>query len=344
MQFDFMWRASRRIIWAVSCLSSINQAYAIPDEPITQVTTNVSAPAAATTTSIDPDQVSTSVSLVTGSASATSVPHTSVPDCTPEAVGEYPPFCLPLNGTDKYPNEQYYVTWNAVCLSNSSVVTIELDYAVYTDGAGVNAWSSPITPCVLGYTILQTDPTWLKGQTRNNLTLTFIDYDQQLGPIRHTGPTISLIEPPVSGAPLVPSNPNLGVLIGVPLGVGLPVAMICLLIYGMRKHRHIDYQSIKELARKKNGYGIRKSRRQRVGKRESPYFADSDVGLPTKPYMDDPAGGIELPERNLGHHNNDSLGSLVNTPTKGGFDEDLRTPGSGNAFRKEISRQREERE
>ena len=143
----------------------------------------------------------------------------------------------------------------------------------YADGGGINAWSSPRTPCVLGYTILQTDASWLKGKTRNNLTLTFIDYDNNLGPVRHTGPTISLTEPPISGAPLVPSNKNLGVLIGVPLGIGLPVAMICLLVYGMKKHRDIDFKTIQELARKKNGYGIRKSRRQRTGKRGSVYFA-----------------------------------------------------------------------
>ena len=108
MQPDCFWMTSLRITWIIYSLALTQRAYAIPDEPLTLVTTGISTTATATSSSIDPDQVSSSVSLATGSASATAVPHTSVPGCVSEAVGDYPPFCLPLNGSDKYPNEQYY--------------------------------------------------------------------------------------------------------------------------------------------------------------------------------------------------------------------------------------------
>lgn len=114
MQPDYFWMTSLRVTWIICSLALTTQTYAFPDEPLTLVTTGISTTVTATSSSIDPDQVSSSVSLATGSASATAVPHTSVPDCVPEAVGDYSPFCLPLNGSDKYPNEQYYGMLNTL--------------------------------------------------------------------------------------------------------------------------------------------------------------------------------------------------------------------------------------
>lgn len=74
-----------------------------------------SASAAITTLSgtVDPDLVPSTISSAAPSASATNgastLPDITFPRCTTGEVQEaYRPFCLPVNGTDKYPGNSYY--------------------------------------------------------------------------------------------------------------------------------------------------------------------------------------------------------------------------------------------
>ena len=184
------------------------------------------------------------------------------------------------------------------------------------------------------------DKEWLQGNKRNNLTFRLNALD---GPnarlIEQAGPSVSLTIPPVvhyPGPPRLAPN-KLGLAIGIPIGIGFFLFIVFGLFIGMRKHRRIDVGSV--MGRRK-GYGVGKSRRERVGKKAGIRLGDPAVDLDTRnQYRDQPVQDVELQDRKVGHTREESLGSLVSSPTREGLGEQTTTPRT-NAFRDEISRQR----
>ena len=79
----------------------------------------------------------------------------------------------------------------------------------------------------------------------------------------------------------------------------------------MRKHRSID---IKSLMGRRKGYGVGRSRRQRVGKKGIVRLDDSRAEQHGQEFRDEPEADVELQTR-------------------------ANLPRSGNAFRDEIARQ-----
>jgi hypothetical protein len=110
-----------------------------------------------------------------------------------------------------------------------------------------------------------------------------------------------------------------GLYIGLPIGLAFVVLVVVGLFIGMRKNRVIGVGNI--MGRRNKGYGVGKSRRQRLG-------------------LGKKAGAIRLEERGVpqysdapGHGQRDSLGSLVS-------DDGARPAAGTNHFRDEIDRQR----
>ena len=110
-----------------------------------------------------------------------------------------------------------------------------------------------------------------------------------------------------------------GLYIGLPLGLAFVALVVVGLFVGMRKNRTIGIGNV--MGRRGKGYGVGKSRRQRLGLGGKGAIRLEDRGAPQ--YSDDARG------RTRG----DSLGSLVSD------DENRPTPGT-NHFRDEINRQR----
>jgi len=283
----------------------------------------------------------TSSSVATNTSNPGEGPNNAFPECHEAESGPFAPFCQPTNGSDVWVGETYYVTWDADFFAINSTITIELSY-VSTSGGGGNAWSSAKTPNAYGYVTMTMDKAWLQGTSRNNLTLTIVS----LGPnvnaqaVRTSGPVISLINKPVAHLPAPPHTkaPNkLGMEIGIPVGVAFIVFVVFGLCIGMRKTRRIGVGNV--MGRRK-GYGIGKSRRQRVGNNGPIRLDEQEAGPgPWRGHFRDESNGeIELPQRNPGHAREESLGSLVGTPTQEGFGDPTGT--RGNAFRDEISRQK----
>lgn len=136
----------------------------------------------------------------------------------------------------------------------------------------------------------------------------------------YDGPTFMLSHAPPNHYPPPPPNKldKTGLFIGLPLGLAFVAFVVIGLFVGMRKSRTIGIGNI--MGRHNRGYGMGKSRRQRLG-------------LGKK-------GAIRLEERNVpqygerrGHSRGDSLGSLVSD------DGNRPAPGT-NHFRDEIERQR----
>ncbi len=101
----------------------------------------------------------------------------------------------------------------------------------------------------------------------------------------------------------------------------------------MRRHRRINLGSV--MGRKK-GYGIGKSRRQRVGKKGAIRLGEREVNAPDTGFKDEPTRGVELQERR--HVREENLDDLVSSETEQDPGTDSKT--HGNAFRDEISRQK----
>ena len=242
------------------------------------------------------------------------------------------------------------VTWdpNYELFNANSTISIILNY-VNASGGGREAWQSSPTANSYGFVSVKMDDSWRKGQPENNLTFYLVEVGSNLGPARYMqGPTVSLTNQPVQHyQPPPPTRPpnKVGLEIGLPVSLGFIFLVVCGLWIGMRKHRTIGLGNI-NIGRNK-GYGAGKSRSQRIrrNKRAGPIRLDDEDDVMPPPrgsgFRDDPMdGGVELAEQRPKPHaraREDSLGSLVDSPTEGGFGrERLR----GNAFRDEVARQK----
>ncbi|KAI9868182.1 MAG: hypothetical protein M1813_006927 [Trichoglossum hirsutum] len=274
----------------------------------------------------------------------------SFPVCH-DSSGSFKPFCQPTNGSDAWVGETYFelfiqslVTWDANYFSSNSTVSIWLNYAD-PKGGGREAWHSEPRPNSYGFVSVKMDNSWRKDQPRNNLTFYLVELGSNAGHTTYfTGPTVSLVNKPAQHYPPPPRiKPNkLGITVGLPIGLGFVLLVVCGLWAGMRKHRRIGLGNI-NIGRNK-GYGIGKSKRQRMkrSKKAGPIQLDDDITIPPRNggFRDNPNDGVELEERTSrprGHARDDSLGSLAGSPTEGAFRRDQRQ--GGNVFRDEVTRQ-----
>ncbi|KAI9763588.1 MAG: D-lactate ferricytochrome c oxidoreductase [Geoglossum simile] len=290
--------------------------------------------------------------VVAGSATSTVIVPTSgsFPVCHNSSGPS--PFCHPSDGKEVWVGETYYVTWDPSYkfFNVNSTISILLNYA-NESGGGREAWQSGPRANSYGFVSVKMEDRWRKGQSKNNLTFYLVEVKSGLGPARYIeGPTISLVAKPIEHyKPPPPTRPpnKLGLEIGLPVSLGFISLVVCGLWIGMRKHRAIGLGNI-NIGRNK-GYGIGKSHRQRMkrSKRAGPIRLDDDDNVmpPSRDggFRDDPMdGGVELAEQRPKPHaraREDSLGSLVDSPTEGEFGrERLRN----NAFRDEVARQKAE--
>ena len=156
---------------------------------------------------------------------------------------------------------------------------------------------------------------------------------------QYQGPVFSLTNAPANHLPPSPhtSTNKLGIFIGIPIGVAAFCLIMGGLFFGMKKHREIN---LKDIMARRRGYTGRKLRRQSLGRTGPIKISERNVNNRDSDYKDD----VELQQRSTGHNRDPSLGSLVESPVRGGFADTLSTCGSGNnAFRDEMERQRQKR-
>jgi hypothetical protein len=164
----------------------------------------------------------------------------------------------------------------------------------------------------------------LEGYSWNNLTFELHALDPASGKPEQviSGPTITVTTaPPVHYSAVPTPFPNrIGLELGIPLGVGFLLLVLFGLWVGMRNHRRIDVGGLSSLMKRKRGYGVGKSRRQRLGKKGGIALADTHQG-PT--FRDDPSDDVELQQG-------------VHSPQEDRWNYQQE---NGNAFREEVRRQ-----
>jgi hypothetical protein len=286
------------------------------------------APTASATTTATDDSAATTTS---GDTSVTQTATGSFEVCH-NLAGAFVPFCTPDNGSSVWVDSTYYVTWDSSYFNSNETLYVQANY-VNTTRDGPQAYSSTPLSNAWGFVSWTIKSDWLKSLPSNNVTL----YIVAQGGRSVAGPTVMVTTSPTPGPYHQPqTQPPKGkdLYIALPAVGGFVILCVCGGFIFNRKHRKIGFGNV--MGRRK-GYGVGKSRRQRLGLskktgaiklREQELTADGQ-------YRDVPT---QQEARAPGHvrGESDGLASLVATPTEEG-------PRSGNFFRDEMRRQEQER-
>ncbi|KAF4636852.1 hypothetical protein G7Y89_g1226 [Cudoniella acicularis] len=296
---------------------------------VSGVATTISA-APASLTATTTSQSDNAPSTTSGSTGPTSTGGGSFQVCH-NMDGDFAPFCKPDNGSSVYVGETYYVTWDTNFFAEKNATVIVLANYVNQTG-GVQAFASKITVNAYGFISWTIDSAWLQGLSSNNLTL-FINPLNPIAnePTSFTGPTLQVTNRPAEyyRQPQTQAPKGQSLYIALPTVFGFIILCVCGGYIINRKHRKIGLGNV--MGRRK-GYGVGKSRTQRLGlgKKKSGAIRLQDQDLAAGPqYRDGPAVHDDGYGAGRARADSDALGSLASTPTE------ERT----NYFRDELHRQ-----
>ena len=222
------------------------------------------------------------------------------PVCT-DLNSTFSPFCLPHDGTDVIVDATYYVTWNADFYPPNAIITIELRYSNSSEGD--SAFTSERTDNSYGYVPLYMRKEWLQDKPHNTLTFYIIELDSTSDrrASARQGPTVVLLPKPVEhykSPPPLPFN-KLALIIGLPVSVGVVILIVCALSLGMWRSRKTGIEHIR--ASRTKGYGIGKSKDQRMGGRKNTINEEANALAAMKKYSDADEGMSEIAEPDLYH-------------------------------------------
>ena len=174
----------------------------------------------------------------------------------------------------------------------------------------MQAFQSQLTGNNRGFISWPIDKAWLKGKSWNNVTLYLVpDSDK---PENFEGPTVMVTNRPKDWYRQEPTKAPTGqsLYIALPAVFAFIVLCVCGGFIINRKHRKIGLGNVMG---RRRGYGVGKSRTQRLGRRKAGAIQLREQELTAGgQYRDVPA------ERDRGHEraDSDALGSLAGTPTE----------------------------
>jgi hypothetical protein len=204
------------------------------------------------------------------------------------------------------------VTWDTRFFTgNNASVLVQANY-VNTTG-GVQAFQSPPTTNALGFYAWTIDKDWLRGKGSNNVTLYILPLNPVANePASFTGPVLRVTNHPPDyyRQPLAKAPIGESLYIALPTVLGFVVLCLAGGFFWNRHARKIGLGNIMG----RRGYGVNKSRTQRLGLRtkKSDAIKLRDQELRTGPqYMDSPERGAQH-----ARHDSVELGSLAGTPTE----------------------------
>ncbi|RHZ50072.1 DUF4448 domain-containing protein [Aspergillus thermomutatus] len=230
------------------------------------------------------------------------------PICT-DFNGPIAPFCLPKDRADVIVDATYYVTWNADFYPLNASITIELRYS--NSSQGDSAFTSEKTDNSYGYIPLHMQKEWLQGKSYNALTLYIIELDPTSGSraSAREGPTVILHSRPIEHykpSPQIPFN-RTALYIGLPVSLGVVIAVVAGLAFGMRKSRRLGLRDV--VSTRGRGYGIGKSKNQRLGNKRESNGPDSLAAL--NKYAEDLGEGFSEFEGSEKSHGLERSGSFA---------------------------------
>ncbi|KAL0935035.1 uncharacterized protein CTRU02_209626 [Colletotrichum truncatum] len=273
--------------------------------------------------------------------------------------GDFAPFCDPAKDSVLYTDTTYYVTWDSSALIKGN----QTDVRVKIKGKEVNGTtvgevvfnkdtdSSQLA--AYGYYAWTANSNLIpRGQSNTTIELLMQYTINGVAQKDITGPQVLVAKRP-SFHPEGAKVPK-----GAELYIALPTVfgfLIICLIGGClwnRSTRKIGLGNI--MSRSRHGYGVGKSRAQRLGQRvrKSVFRGGKDRGIALRTREISP-DGYQYHDNPVDQHHDvgrprrdsDALGSLAGSPTEDRFHDRFQDTGvqGGNAFRDEMRRQERER-
>jgi hypothetical protein len=243
--------------------------------------------------------------------------------------------CKPVNGSTVYVGYTYYITWDTSYYTTNSSIIIQGNYVNQT--LGEQAFQSPQIQNSWGFYSWTVDNSWLQGYSSNNITLVIM----QLNPSPDkaassmTGQTLMITnyvkEPYRQPKSQAPKGQSL--YIALPTVFGFIILSVCGGCLINRRHRKIGLGNVMG---RRNGYGVGKSRTQRMGlgKKDKGAIRLREQELTAEgQYRDTVPIDQHTASRGHARADSDALGSLAGTPTE----------ERQNYFRDEMRRQEERR-
>ncbi|KAL3425088.1 hypothetical protein PVAG01_04369 [Phlyctema vagabunda] len=178
--------------------------------------------------------------------------------------GPFAPFCKPENGSTLYVGETYHVTWDSSFYAESqginSTILIMASHSTVS-GDVAKSPSSPITPNRLGFLRWTLTSAWLKNSSSNDVTLFIVPLNAAEGTDNRMvrGPTIKVLASPKSRPKQAGGSSHRALSIALPVVVGISLLFIGIGYYIHRK------KGLRSTMGREAGYGVGKSRSQRVG-------------------------------------------------------------------------------
>jgi hypothetical protein len=180
---------------------------------------------------------------------------------------------------------------------SNETVTLIVNYLNATGSNAQVAFSSPQIPKNLGYYVLPIDGAWLQGGSRNEVVLELVVYNPSVDApaTTYSGPYIYIVTPSASSMPANTGAPmnDLGLKVGIPVAIVTFLAILGCVYYFNRRKRGIDVGGLRALMGRKRGYGVRKSRRQRMGSKSDAFTQEAE--------LNDIGSGHPAPDANEGN-------------------------------------------
>ncbi|KAK0631957.1 hypothetical protein B0T14DRAFT_490407 [Immersiella caudata] len=274
--------------------------------------------------------------------------------------GDFAPFCEPKNNATIYPGKTHYVTWDPSFFKSSNTTIRVVGF--YNESE--EAFSSDLISAGWGFYQwrVESDLYKIPGKDAVNITLRIASLPLGATVSWVPGPTVVVTPSPSPEPTKSPVPKGEALYIALPTVLGFVVLMVIGTCIWNRKHRKINLGNV--MGRGRGGYGVGKSRRQRVfGKgahkeqsiglmerdgavasaREGAYRDNDDdewkSEVPGRGRTRVRADEIDRPRRD-----SDALGSLAGTPTRNNFDfsrpgESDNSRNGSNVFRAEMDRQ-----
>ncbi|OBT81532.1 hypothetical protein VE02_09558 [Pseudogymnoascus sp. 03VT05] len=257
--------------------------------------------------------------------------------------GPSAPFCVPTNGTHLEPRSTYYITWDTSAFPGNASVFVLGNYLNASVG-GEQAFQSLTLSGSRGWYALNVLEAWKQKSKENYIDLFLAS---ATGGERLAGPRIAIGTAPeeVEFKPTqAPKGPAL--YIALPAVFGFIILCVC---GGFWWNRHARVIGLGNVMGRRKGYGIGKSRGERLGMgRKGAIKLQEREGLAGGPldaqtsFRDDTFDMEQ--EQNRARRRDSDLGSLVGTPTRPEFGNGVGGgAGGSNVFRSEMERQERER-
>ncbi|KAF8473242.1 hypothetical protein BDZ91DRAFT_714251 [Kalaharituber pfeilii] len=197
-------------------------------------------------------------------------------------VAKWKPFCMPHNGTTWRVDEKggsgiYYVTWNTEEFDPKEKLYITLLYYNRTEEDGAEGIWSEKLDAGLGGTDVSPQSKWLED-AKDETAVVYFHLQSASG--KFDGPMIEVTTkpPPPPVDTTRPPVSNFGLTIGIPVIVVFVIGMLLGTHFCMREQRKIGPIRIGGV-RGRGGYGVGRSRRQRLKGSSAAPFKHDDVPI-----------------------------------------------------------------